>query len=131
MRNAAETITIYNAFLDSENGYDIYKRTVITGVSWFSCTQTAVSGDGGLTAADEYTARIPNELCSGYVDPKSYTGAAGTWTLKPGDIIVKGIASEENPRPKTLFDTYSNVLTVVGITDNRGGRGAHIKVVGK
>lgn len=29
MRNAENTITIYNAYYDSVNGYDSYKRTVI------------------------------------------------------------------------------------------------------
>lgn len=131
MRNAENTVTIYNAFYDSTSGYDVYMRTVITGVSWFSRTLTNVVGDGGLISANEFTVRIPEELCSGYVDPKSYTGVVSTWTLRPGDIIVKGTATENNPLPKDLFKAYSDIFTVVGVTDSRGGRGAHIKVVGK
>ncbi len=131
MHNADCTITIYNAFYDSLSGYDICKRTVVEGVSWHGQTKTTVAGDGGLVAADEFVVRIPSELCGKYVEPKAYTGAVGTWTLCPGDIVVKGAAKEENPRPKELFDKYSEVLTVVGVTDNRAGRGGHLKVVGK
>lgn len=131
MRNAENTITIYSAYYDNANGCDEYKRNVLAGVSWFNRTQTTVSVDGGLIAANEFTVRIPSELCSGYVEPKSYTGAVNTWTLCPGDIIVKGMATETNPLPKDLFKAYNDVFTIVGVTDSRRGRGAHIKVVGK
>lgn len=130
MHHSDNTITLYNAFFDCGADYDTYKRTVLTGVSWFSRTQTTVAGDGGLLAANEFIVRIPCELCGSYVAPKDYTGAAGTWTLRPGDIIVKGEAAEENPRPADLKKLYE-MLTVVGVTDNRTGRGPHIKVVGK
>lgn len=130
MFRADRTVTLYNACLDTETGYDVYKRTELTGVSWFSRVQTTVSGDGGLLAANETTVRIPGEICGGYVEPKVYSGMAGTWTLHPGDIIVKGEASEASPRPAELKAKYE-IMTIVGVTDSRTGRGAHIKVVGK
>ena len=131
MHNADETITIYNAYLDESKGYDMYSRTVLEGVSWFGQTKTTVAGDGGLLAANEFVVRIPEELCSGYVEPKAFTGLGGAWTLQSGDIIVKGAASEVNPRPAELKEKYSDILTVIGVTDNRKGREPHIKVVGK
>ncbi len=130
MLRADETITLYNAYLDQDKGYDVLKRTVLTGVSWFGHTKTTVSGEGGLLAANELIVRIPSEL-TGYVSPKDYTGADGTWTLKPGDIIIKGTATEENPHIGDLKAKYSDLLTIIGVTDNRKGRGPHFKVVGK
>lgn len=131
MHHTDNTGTLYNSLYDRDAGYDTYKRTALSGVSWFSRTQTAVAGDGGLLAANEFILRIPGELCGGYVVPKDYTGAPGTWTLQPGDIIVKGETTEESPRPADLKKKYPDMMTVVGVTDNRGGRGAHLKVVGK
>lgn len=130
MHHSDNTVTLYNALYDRDAGYDTYKRIVLTGVSWFSRTQTTVAGDGGLLAANEFTLRIPGDLCGGYVTPKDYAGATGTWTLQPGDIVVKGTATEESPRPADL-KKKCEMLTVVGVTDNRAGRGAHLKVVGK
>jgi|GEM_PF-666534 len=123
---ADTNITLYNALYDEDAGYDNYKRTVLSGVSWFSRTQTSVSSDGGLLAANEITVRIPGEICDGYVAPKDYTGASGTWTLQPGDIIVKGAVPDENPRPAELKAKYE-MMTIVGVTDNRAGKGPHLK----
>jgi len=126
MYKADVTVTLYNALYDEDAGYDTYKRTVLSGVSWFSRTQTSVSSDGGLLAANEITVRIPGEICDGYVAPKDYTGASGTWTLQPGDIIVKGAVPDENPRPAELKAKYE-MMTIVGVTDNRAGKGPHLK----
>lgn len=130
MYHASQTITVYNRTLDAERGCDVYRRTVLQGAaSWFCRTQTAVESTGGLLAADEYTVRIETDV--GYLPPRAYAGAAGTWTLSPGDMIVLGEAAEESPRPAELIEKYSAALTVVGVTDNRSGHGPHFKVVGK
>jgi len=131
MQRADNMITLYNALYDSAAGYDRYKRAALSGVTWFSRVKTTVSGDGGLLAANEFTVRIPGELCSGYVEPRAYTGAVDTWTLQTGDIIIKGEALEENPRPADLKKAYRDIMTVIGVTDSRLGRGGHLKVVGK
>jgi len=129
MLHAMETITIFNAFYDADSGLDVWKRAVLACVSWFSRLQTTVAGDGGLLAACEYMVRIPTD--TGYLPPTLYVGADGSWTLRPGDVIVHGIAVEENPRPAELKKKYSDVLTVLSVTDNRSGRAPHFKVVGK
>ena len=38
MYKADVTVTLYNALYDEDAGYDTYKRTVLSGVSWFSRT---------------------------------------------------------------------------------------------
>lgn len=131
-----ETITVYNALLNPDTGYDVYNRTVISGVSWFCEIASTVDGKG-LTAANKFIIRIPdNATFNGkyYVTPKSYAESNSpdtVFTFQEGDIIVRGIADELNPRPADLHAKYDEVATVLGVTDNRRGKhGKHWKVVG-
>jgi len=131
MQHAGKTITLYNRTRDEASGLDVYKRTLLAGASWFGRIQTTIASDGGLLAANEFIVRIPGELTADYVPKKDYDGSAGTWTLAPDDIIVLGDVTAENPTRKQLFDTHTDTMTVLAVTDNRGGSGGHIKVVGK
>lgn len=113
MRNAVKTITLYHVrwLADTEDKI----RSVIADVSVFGNTAVRV-GDNGLSTADVYTVRIPEER--------------GKFTISEGDWIVIGEADEENPTKAQLEKKYQT-LTVVGVTDNRGKRGGHYKVVCK
>ena len=131
-----ETITVFNARYDVESGKDIYVPTVIVGVSWFC--EIASTVDEGLRAADKFTIRIPLDAKFGgkeYVEPVAWPEAdpASAFTLLNGDIIVKGDASGvENPRPAVLQKLYPEMVTVLGVTDNRRAPNAkHWKVIGK
>jgi len=55
------------------------------------------------------------------------------FTLQNGDIIVKGDASGvANPKPAELQKSYPEMVTVLGVTDNRRAPNAkHWKVIGK
>jgi len=137
MRLCNEAITVYNATLDTVSGYDVYKRTVITGASWFCDIAANVDGTG-LKAANKFIIRIPVDADFGgkaYLPPLEYAQSDtpdSHFTLREGDFIVRGIASEENPRPADLHKNYGEVATILGITDDRRGRFAqHWKVVGK
>ena len=133
---ANSDITIYNRYLDSVTGYDKYSRCVVYGVNWFSRTKINIT-DGGLLSANEYTLRIPLTAKFGkrYTNPKDFTATNESvcFTLKEGDIIVRGITTETNPVLAELFKNYNEVLTVVSVTDNRRGSPGvqHFKVVGK
>ena len=137
MKMCDETITILNRRLDSDTGYDVYVPTVITGVSWF-CEITSTVDSTGLQAANKFTIRIPEDAdFSGkaYVDPAAYAGGDPTevFTIDNGDIIVKAaVESTSGLKPADLQQTYGQVVTVLGVTDNRRARYApHWKVVGK
>lgn len=133
MRNADKTITIYNYTQDPETGYDMAHRTQISGVSAFCETKVTVDKEG-LMSADLYTVRIPEEAASGYATPKEFdalTDRTGRFTLAKGDKIVIGVADDENPRPGDLEKKYDRVLTITGVTDNRGKREPHWKVIGE
>lgn len=136
MQLSNETITLYNAMLDPTTGYDVFNKTVITGASWF-CDIAATVTDKGLKAADKYTIRIPISADFGgkvYLNPIDYAQAGApetSFTLREGDIIVKGAATEEHPRPAELHERYSEIATILTVTDNRRGRfEKHWKVVG-
>ena len=51
MRGCTEVITLLNAQVDPDTGYDVYTPTKITGVSWYS-TAAATVTTSGLLAAD-------------------------------------------------------------------------------
>lgn len=135
MQLCNEIVTLYNARMDSD-GMTAYDRTVISGVSWFGPKKSGVQTDG-LKAANQYTLRIPEDADFGgksYVDAKAYAAADDTsaiFTFGHGDLIVKGIAVEENPRPAGLHAAYADVITITAATDNRRGHAPHFKVVGE
>ncbi len=134
MKLCNETITVFNSRLDENTGMDTYHHTVITGASWYSDIAANVEGDGGLKAANKFTIRIPVDAdFSGkaYADPIAYAGGDPNYlfTLKNGDIIVRG-AIDEDLRPAELKKICPEVVTILGVTDDRRARAKHWKVVG-
>lgn len=134
MKLCDETITVFNSRLNTETDNDDYIGTVITGVSWFCEIVSTV--DEGLKAANKFTIRIPTNADFGgktYVSPLDYAGAEdvdGLFTLKNGDIIVRGAVTTTGLRPAALHKNYE-VFTVLGVTDDRRARHEpHWKVVG-
>lgn len=137
MKKCDNTITLYNAKYDANLDLDVYVRTVITGVSWFR-KMTANVVNSGLRTADTVVCRVPVDADFGsksYVSPKAYEGLTPAeteafWTLKQGDIIVRGVATEESPIPASLHAKYDEVLTILSVTDDRDGKAPHWKVTG-
>lgn len=109
MKLATETITLFHNDFNPETGGDAWSRAVIRGVSFHGDTATTIT-DTGLTGASRFTIRIPttDELI-----------------VEAGDIIAKGESDAENPTG------LAGTITVVGVTDNRRGRGGHWKIAGK
>ena len=117
MRNAKKTVTVYQKEWDVEKDADAYRRTVLSGVSFFSHISTAVSTDG-LSAACEGTLRIPAE---------SYPDVLA---IKNGDLVCEG-PLQEIAMVSELNSLCPYVFTVVGVTRNESGRCPHVKVVCK
>lgn len=131
-----DVITVYNKKLDQDKGYDTYHGTVITGVSWY-CEVASAVDDTGLKSANKFTIRIPVEAdFSGkiYADRVAYAESEDTaqlFTLQPGDVIVHGAAEPDGMTPSQLQEQYAEVVTILGVTDNRRAPFAkHWKVVG-
>ena len=136
MKLCNEDITVYNAKFNSSADLDEYNRTVIKGVSWF-CEIASNVDSKGLKAANKFIIRIPIDADfdgKTYVAPAEYASMSDVskvFTLKQGDIIVRGVASETAPLPADLHKKYDDVATILGVTDNRRApNGKHWKVVG-
>lgn len=90
----------------------------------------------GLKAANKFTIRIPENADFGgkiYVSPLEYAeteDASNLFTLKNGDIVVRGAVTVSGVKPADLHKLYE-AFTVLGVTDNRRAPNApHWKVVG-
>ena len=134
MRECNKTITVFNARMDAEDGYDVYYPTIIRNVSIYLQVASEVTLSG-LNAANKVTIRIPidaNFSGKTYVKPVEFAAAdpETAFTLKQGDVIVE---AEETERldPVQLKNKYGEVITILGVTDNRSRpRAPHWKVVG-
>lgn len=129
-----DTITVFNKRV--ENHEHVFYPTVIDGVSWWGHVDVNV-GEKGLVAANSITVRIPVDADFGgktYVDSKEYAQAADVgsiFTLANGDVIVKGVVVLSPLRPAELKATFTDYMTVLGVTDNRRAPNApHFRVVG-
>ena len=141
MKLCNDTITVFNARVDPDEGGNVWVPTVITGASWFATDASTVDASkGGLVAANKATVRIPVEAGTDgkqYTDPVNYASAedvSGLWTLKGGDIVVKGEvagAPGVDWTPAKLKATYADCVTVLGVTDNRRApRAPHWRITG-
>lgn len=134
MKECNETITVFNARLNDENGYDDYIPTVIKGVSWY-CDIASNVDASGLKAANKFIIRIPLDAdFSGktYVPPVSYAeqDPDAVFTLQQGSIIVHA-EETEHLLPTQLKEKYGEIVTVLGVTDSsRRPNAKHFKVVG-
>jgi hypothetical protein len=115
---ANDTITVFNARVDPETGGNVWRPTIIKGVSWYATDAATVDASkGGLVAANKATIRIPVNADAGgrqYTDPVNYANVedvSGIWTLKNGDIIVKGAVTG----PPWTTDEGKNVTTNLGV----------------
>lgn len=135
MKLCNETITVFNAKQDPSTGDDVYLKSIIIGASWFGEIVSNVDSSG-LKVANKFTVRIPvNADFRGktYLDPKEFerTGTDQNFTLQSGDIIVRGAVIPDGLRPADLQAQYSDVFTVLSVTDDRRAPNAkHWKVVG-
>jgi hypothetical protein len=118
MRNANKTVTAYRKTWDSEQAADVYKGTVIRGVSFFSRIANTVSTEA-MTASCEAILRIPEENMPEGLD------------LKNGDLICEGALQTDGVRPADLNALCPYVFTIISVTKNLSVMGSHVKVVCK
>jgi len=112
--------------VDPDVGGIVWAGTVITGASWWATDASTVDASkGGLVAANKATIRIPVDAGTGgkqYTAPVSYASAedvSGLWTLKGGDIVMKGKATGTDWTPAKLKKDYADCVVILGVTDNR------------
>lgn len=87
--------TIFNKYVVS--GAEHYQRTVLVAVAWENRKASNVLRSG-LLAADSAVVYIPFSLGANHLDPHAWaalTTKTGKWTLAVGDVIVKGLVTDE------------------------------------
>jgi len=111
-------ITIYNRYI--LNRAEKYQRYEVSDVVWQS-TQSVTTK---FTAANLATVFIPFSQCDNYLPFKEWTYGTDNWTLHEGDIMVRGIVTDEITDTFTLSDlraAYNNVFTVTTIDEMNQG----------
>lgn len=125
-----DTVTLYNKY--TAGGVEKWKRTVLSGVFWNS-VEGAVLRKTGAASADSVVVLIPGSV-GGYVKPKAWEALndkSGSWTVKPGDTMVRGDVPVEIVRSTRELDGLDDVLTVTTVDDKRFGGLAHLEVSGR
>jgi len=109
-------ITIYNKYI--ENRAEKYWRNEIYDVVWQATKAVSGSGSGQL-ASNVATVFIPFASGDGYLPPKEWQGMSNKndlWTLQEGDIIVRGIVTDEISDAFTMTALRAAHDSVVMIT---------------
>lgn len=96
------TITLYNLKCNPISKLDEYKRTVIYGVHWEDTSESKLDNKA-VRSEDITEIVIPNK--TGYVEPNVYaqlTSVEGVWTVRKGDLVLKGLVDVEVKEIKDL-----------------------------
>jgi len=131
-----DIITVYNKYVDG--GVEKWQRTVLQGVFW-NAIRGAVVRRTGVAPADNVQIIIPFTLAKVplriYQAPKVWTALANktdTWTLQPGDTVIKGDIDYEIVKSTKELQGYDDVLLITSVdTKSFGGSMAHWEVSGK
>lgn len=120
-----DTCTVYNKYVDS--GIEKWQRTVLTGVFWDSVRGSNFRKTG-VENADSVTILIPGFVTVDrkYVSPKSWqalTGKSSSWTLQPGDTIVKGNISYEVVKSSKELEQFDDCLKITKADNKNFGSG--------
>lgn len=115
-----QTITLYNHYSD-DGGKTQHKwlRTVLDNC-YFGVVSAAKSGNLSKDGSDSFVCRIPQTPKFKFL----YQGVEGTFTLAPGDIIVRGGVADEisdtnGNRPADILHKYKgNAFTIQSVSTN-------------
>ena len=111
------TITIFNQKLNSETGYDVYHKTVLSEAYW-EASQGIKVGTINLTTDATIEVVIPMST-EGFMLPNDYQSAesvVGKWTLASGDYIVKG--DVDAITKVSDLESYDRKMVITGLEIN-------------
>lgn len=130
-----DVVTVYNKYVDE--GVEKWQRTVLSGVFW-DAVKGAVARRTGVQSADSMQIIIPLSVTASrasYLPPKAWaacTDKSGFWTLRSGDIVVRGAVAREISRSSKELRDLDDVLAITSADTKRFGGGmAHWEVSGK
>src|SRR5690349_1104037 len=113
-------LTIYNKYTDPTTRDEKFQRCEVKNVVWEN--RKASNGrTSGLLASNTATVFFPFAVGANYVKPKAWLALVtktGKWTLKEGDVLVKGIVADEITGPFTIASLqakYDDVVTITSV----------------
>jgi hypothetical protein len=110
-------ITIYNKYIAIRA--EVYQRSEVYDVVWQS--SDAISRMKEQVAANSALIMIPFARGLEYLAPKAWqalTDKSDNWTLQDGDVIVRGIVTDEIAGAftiKDLYTAYDDVLAIASV----------------
>lgn len=125
-------ITLFCRRYSAELRRDEWRAVHIRGAGW-SGVRAAREGRGGPSAANRFSVRVPAAaMPEGYMPAELYAGpegARGGWSVRCGDVVVKGAASAADP---TELPGRREAFVVAEVADNRRGARAlrHLRIGG-
>lgn len=120
-------LTIYNKYVDSVTRAEKYQRTQIKAVFWENRKAANTLRTGGQIAADQARIFIPFQRGGNYVKAKAWqalSAKTNNWTLQEGDVIVKGLVTDEIGTGFTvtaLKAKYDDVLMISAVDTQDAG----------
>lgn len=128
--SCTQTVTLYNKYIT--NRQECWQRTVVEGVSWFGKQRVSIAAEGS-SAADMAVIRIPVDSLADYLPRPLWVINRKGWTLRAGDVIVKGILDTDIAPGESISKVLAaaeQTVTIESIGDNRRGGLPHIRVSG-
>ena len=116
-------ITLWNKYVDPDTRAEVYQRAEISRVAWEAMKAANTLRSGGQIEADKVTVYIPWSRGANHVKPRQFTllaDKAGFWTLQQGDIIARGIISQELSGAFTVSQlkaAYDDVFIITSVDD--------------
>lgn len=120
-RRTNANITVYNKYKDAALHTEKYQRAQLSGVYWED-RQKIRQTKGGMIDANTATIIIPFVAAgTAYLAPVTWQALVtktGKMTLQEGDIIVRGLVTDEigsSFTPSMLKAKYDEVLTITSV----------------
>lgn len=109
-------ITIYNKYIDVATRTEKYQRSEIYNCVWQA--SRSVSRFKEQVQSNTLLVLIPFASDTGYQEPKAWQIDRDGWTLQEGDIVVRGLVTDEidtEYRVSDLRTEHQNVFAIASI----------------
>lgn len=116
-------ITVYNKYIDSATRSEKWQRSEVLDCVWQGVS--AIIRFKEQVAANTILILIPFSSGDDYQEPKAWQVDREGWTLREGDVIVRGIVTDEIAGAYTITNLraeHQYVAQIVSVADRGQGR---------
>ncbi len=109
-------ITVYNKYVDTATRTEKWQRTEVFNCVWQGVS--AIARFKEQVPAKTVLILIPFASGTGYQEPKAWQVDRDGWTLQEGDVIVRGLVTDEITAiytMKDLRDDHQHVFTIASV----------------